>query len=405
MTHLRLKYFAILTCAGLLVSCGHTDVAAKPLAASDAVTVGFMKAETRPMAEHLTVSSELVPFQEIDIYAKEAGYVKTLSVDYGSHVHKDQVMAVLEIPELEALLQVDQATIKARQDEVTRAEHEVARSKAQHDVLHLQYTRLAGVAKTQNGLVSQQEVDDAQGKDLASESQMEAAQGALDTAHSEVAVATSKLAHDQTLYDYSKITAPFDGVVTQRFANLGALMQAGTSNTQSTPLVRLSQESVYRLVIPVPESYVKYIRIGDPVDVQIPSLGQTVTGKVARSSVDLNMDTRTMHTEVDVPNPKGTLLPGMYAEALLTLNQRPNATVIPVQAIDHEGDRTSVMVLQDGAVEKRPVTLGLQTPSFAEVASGLSPGEQVVVSDRSGLKPGQHVQAHAMDVLAYDSRK
>jgi len=406
MKYFRPEYFAVFVCAGLAASCGHPDVSAKPPAASDAITVSVTKAETRAMGEHLTVSSELVPFQEIDVYAKEAGYVKTLSVDYGSHVHKDQVMAVLEIPELEALLQVDQATIKARQDEVSRAEHEVERAKAQHDVSHLQYKRLAGVSKTQPGLVAQHEVDDAQGKDLASESQTEAAQGALDAARSEVAVARSKLAHDQTLYDYSKITAPFDGVVTQRFANLGALMQAGTSNTQSTPLVRLSQENLYRLVIPVPESYVKYIRIGDPVDVRISSLGQTVTGQVARFSVDVNMDTRTMRTEVDVPNPKGALLPGMYAEATLTLNQRPAATTIPIQAIDREADRTGVMVLQDGGtVEKRSVTLGLQTASFAEVASGLNPGEQVIVSDRSGLKPGEHVLSHAADVLAFDSRK
>src|SRR5581483_10127186 len=110
----------------------------------------------------------------------------------------------------------------------------------------------------------------------------------------------AKLVHDQALYDYSKITAPFDGVVTQRYANLGALMQAGTSSTQATPLVRLSQENLYRLVIPVPESYVRYIRVGDPVEVHVPSLNRSFQGKVARSSVDVNGSTRTMRTEVDV---------------------------------------------------------------------------------------------------------
>jgi RND family efflux transporter MFP subunit len=390
-----------------LSSCNRS--AAAPGATSKAmvpesVTVAVARAEIRPMADRLTVSSELVPFQEIDVFAKEAGYVKTLSVDYGSHVRKDQVMAVLEIPELEALLEVDQASIKARQDEAIRAEHEVARAKAQHEVYQLQYTRLAGVAKTQVGLVAQQEVDDAQGKDLASESQLEAAQGALDTARSEIEVARSKLAHDKTLYDYSRITAPFDGVVTQRYANLGALMQAGTSNTQSTPLVRLSQENLYRLVIPVPESDVKYIRIGDPVEVKISSTGETVTGKVSRFSVDVTMETRTMHTEVDVPNPKGSLLPGMYAEATLTLNQRPNAITVPIQAIDREGERTSVMVVGDGgAVQRRAVTPGVQTPTFVEIAGGLAPGETVVVSDRTGLKPGQRVLSHAAAELAYDS--
>src|ERR1700761_5502967 len=132
-----------------------------------APTVATTEVQLRPIAQHLTVSSELVPFQEIDVYAKEAGYVKELSVDYGSRVRQGQVMAVLEIPELEAQLKEDEAMIKARTDEVTRAGEEVARAKAQHDVTDLQYNRLNGVAKTKPGLVAQQEVDDAQGKDLA----------------------------------------------------------------------------------------------------------------------------------------------------------------------------------------------------------------------------------------------
>ena len=111
-----------------------------------------------------------MPYQEVDVYAKEAGYVKDINVDYGSHVHKGQVMAILEVPELEAQLQQDKAAIKARDNEVMRAKNEVARAKAQHDVLHLQYTRLADVSKTKKGLVAQQEVDDAQSKDLAAES-------------------------------------------------------------------------------------------------------------------------------------------------------------------------------------------------------------------------------------------
>lgn len=356
------------------------------------------------MAQHLTVSSELVPFQEIDVYAKEAGYVKQLNVDFGSHVRAGDVMAVLEIPELEAQLQQDQEVIKARDNEVVRSRSMVARAKAQHDVLHLEYTRLDAVSKTRPGLVAQQEVDDSQSKDLASESNMDAAQGALDAAQSEVSVAKAKLMHDQALYDYAKIVAPFDGVVTQRFANLGALMQAGTSSIQSTPLVRLSQENLYRLVIPVPETYVGFIRINDPVEVRVPALNDTVLGKVARTSIDVNSDTRTMHTEVDVPNKNGKLVPGLYAEANLTLNQRGNVATVPVQAIDREDDVTSVMVLQaDMTVARRPITLGIQTANYAEVASGLTPGEQIVVSDRGVLKPGVKVAPHPMEAMAYDA--
>src|SRR5215469_12528348 len=186
-----------------------------------AVTVGVTRVEKKSLGRQLTLSSELVPFQEIDVYAKESGYVKDLKVDYGTHVKAGQVMAILEIPELEAQLQVDQAEIKNSSNQVTRAEHELARYQAQYKALHLEYTRLNGVFESQPGLVAQQEVDDAQGKDLAASSQVEAAQAALEAAQSQLAASKAKLAHDQTLFDYSKITAPFSGVVTQRYANLG----------------------------------------------------------------------------------------------------------------------------------------------------------------------------------------
>ncbi len=194
----------------------------------------------RPVGQHLTVSSEFVPFQEIDIYAKEAGYVKQIFVDYGSRVKAGQLLAVLEIPELEASLQEDEAAIRAQTDQVMRSDREVSRAKAQYTALHLQYQRLAGVAKEQVGLVAQQEVDDSQAKDLAQQSQVEAAEGARAAASGQLEMAKAKLIRDQALYAYAKITAPFDGVITQRYANLGALMQAGTTSTQATPLVRLS---------------------------------------------------------------------------------------------------------------------------------------------------------------------
>ena len=251
------------------------------------VTVGVTKVVKKTLSRDITLSSELVPFQEIDVYAKESGYVQKLNVDYGSHVKQGQIMAVLEIPELLALLQEDQAEIKNANDQVTRAEHELKRYEAQYNALHLEYSRLNTVFQNQPGIVAQQEVDDAQGKDLAASSQVDAGKAALEAAQSQLAVARAKLMHDQTLFDYSKITAPFTGVVTERYANLGTLMQAGTgSSTQAMPLVRLSQDDLFRLVIPVPESYVRYIKVGDPVSVNVPSLNRTFPGKVARFSQD-----------------------------------------------------------------------------------------------------------------------
>jgi RND family efflux transporter MFP subunit len=393
---------SVIALAITLSSCSGGDNS-KVQANAPATTVAVTRVEKKSLGRQITLSSELVPFQEIDVYAKESGYVKNLFVDYGSHVKQGQVMATLEIPELEAQLQVDEANIKNANNEIARSQHELSRYEAMYKALHLEYTRLNGVFESQPGIVAQQEVDDAQGKDLAAQSQVDAGQAALEASQSQLAVAKAKLVHDQSLYDYSKITAPFSGVVTDRYANLGTLVQAGVgSSTQAIPIVRLSQDDLFRLVIPVPESYVKFIRIGDPVDVRVPSLDHTFPGKVARFSVDVRVDTRTMHTEVDVRNPNHTLVPGLYAEATLTLEHRDDIPTVPIQALNHENEKTTVFVVDpEGTLQIRPVEIGLTTSSFAEIVSGLKEGEQVVVGDRSGLKDGERVQAKMVQVFEY----
>ena len=395
--------FAALLALGLSSCNGGRNVNAS---AEQAVTVGVTRVVKKTVSRQITLSSELVPFQEIDVYAKESGYVQKLDVDYGTHVRVGQTMATLEIPELQAQMQQDQAEIKNAIDQVSRADHELKRYDAQYNALHLQYTRLNEVFETQPGIVAQQEVDDAQGKDLAAASQVDAGKAALEAAQSQLAAAKAKLVHDETLFDYSRITAPFAGVVTERYANLGTLVQAGTSSsTQAMPIVRLSQDDLFRLVIPIPESYVRYIRIGDPVNVHVPSLNRTFPGKVARFSVDVRADTRTMHTEVDVPNPERVMMPGLYAEAEVGLDQKDNVPTVPLQAVSHQGNKTTVLVVnRDAEVEERTAELGLQTTTDAEVLSGLSEGEQVVVSDRSGLKPGQKVHPQAMSVMQYQEQ-
>ncbi len=370
-----------------------------------ATTVGVTAVTRKPMMRQLTVSSELVPFQEIDVYAKESGYVKDLLVDYGSRVQKGQLMAVLEIPELEVQLQQDAAANDSASERVTHAQHELDRLEAQHRVAHLQADRLNSVAKTRPGLVAQQEVDDFEGKDLALEAQVEAGKSAYQTAKSQLDEAKAKQQRDKVMFDYARITAPFAGVVTQRFANLGTLLQAGTSSsTQAMPLVRLSQDDKFRLVIPVPESYVKYIRIDDPVEVRVPSLDKVVPGKVARFSVDVAADTRTMHTEVDVPNVAHVLMPGLYAEAALTLERKSSALVVPLQAVNQSGQEATVFLVDpNNVLQERKITLGLQTATDAEALSGLNEGDRVVVSDRSGLKSGLQVKPQTVDVGQYQA--
>ena len=393
--------------AGGLTGCAKSEKVRAESNAPAGISVGVTKVGRKTLERQLTVSSELVPFQEVDVYAKESGYVRDLLVDYGTRVKKGQVMAVLEIPELEVQLQQDDAAIRNAADQVTRAEHELGRVEAQHKVFHLQFERLNGVAKSKPGLVAQQEVDDAQGKDLAAEAQVEATKSNLQGAQSQLQAAEAKKEHDRILFNYSKITAPFTGVVTQRYANLGTLLQAGTSSsTQAMPLVRVSQDDKFRLVMPVPESSVRYVHLGDPVNVSVPSLNRGFPGKVARFSVDVKEDTRTMHTEVDVPNPNHVLIPGMYAEAAISLERTRDALCVPLQAVNHEGELTTAFVVnQKNTIEDRKITLGLQTASEAQVITGISEGDQVVVSDRSGLKPGQAVRPQIVEMLPYQGEK
>jgi len=369
----------------------------------EATSVGVAPAVRKPIVRQLTVSSELVPYQEIDVYAKESGFVKELPVDYGTHVQKGQLIAVLEIPELEIQLKQDDASIKNHEDMVTQAGHQVNVVQAQQANLHLQYTRLKGVFDSKAGLVAQQELDDAQYKDLAALAQVEAAKSAWQSAQSELEAAKARKERDSVMYEYARITAPFNGVVTQRYANFGTLVQAGTSSsTNVLPIVKLSEDDRFRLVIPVPESYVKFVHIGDPVDVHVPSLDRHFPGSVARFSVDVAHDTRTMHTEVDVLNPNGVLIPGVYADATIRLEHKDAALGVPVQAINRQAGRTTVYVVNaDNKIEDRPVQVGLQTADHAEVLSGLAEGDKVVVSDRSALKPGQVVSPHVVEMTEF----
>jgi len=396
---------ALILGAGVLSSCGSGSKVQASNAANEAVepSVGVVRLGRKPLGRTLTLSSELVPFQEIDVYAKESGYVKQLNVDYGSRVQANEVLATLEIPELQLQLKQDEAAIKNAADQITHAQNLLSRAEAQHKVLQLQYSRLDGVAKSKPGLVAQQEVDDSEGKALASAAQVEAAKSNLESAQSVLQAAQAKRDRDQVLFDYSKITAPFAGTVTQRFANLGTLLQAGTnSSTQAMPLVRLSQDDLFRLVIPVPESYVQYIHLGDPVGVFVPSLNRMLPGKVTRFSVDVKEDTRTMHTEVDVPNTNRILLPGLYAQATITLERRNDALALPLQALNQTSTQTTVDVVDSSnRIEVRKVTIGIQTDSEAEVVAGLQEGEKVVVSDRSSLKQGETVRPKVIELVPY----
>jgi RND family efflux transporter MFP subunit len=380
---------------------------AETRAALEAPTVAVAPVLRGDVSQVLKVAAEFRPYQEIDVHAKVAGYVKTIAVDVGDRVRPGQLLAVLEIPELQDEIQQDEASVKRANEEINRAQADLERAESAHDVSHLASERLAAVSRARPKLIAQQDLDEAAGRDRQAEAQVSTAKAALASAREQLEIAKASQAKTKTLFAYARITAPFEGVITHRYADTGAMIQAGTSSqTQAMPLVRLSQNSVLRLIIPVPESAVSRIHVKAAVDVRVQSLDRTFPGVVARFAERLDADTRTMRVEVDVANPRLELVPGMYAQASISLDRAKDALTVPVQAIDRVGERARVLVVsRDGRIEAREVRLGLESADRVAVSEGVGAGELVVVGNRAQLKPGSVATPKVVAIGAADAVK
>ena len=331
-----------------------------------APTVAVAKVDREDLYNEVTIAAEFRPYVEVTLNAKVSGYVDKMNVDFGDKVKEGQLLATLVVPELK--------------DELDSARAAQGRAEADYKNAHLIYTRLVGVNNEHSNLVAQQDIDTAEAKDS--------------VAAAALASAKADVEKYQTLVGYTQITAPFDGVVTMRYADPGALIQAGTaSDTQAKPLVRVSDNYRLRLDFPVSVAYVKDIHLGDKVEVRVQSLdNKRITGEVSRFTDKVNNDTRTMITEIEVPNPNLELVPGMYAAVVLKVEQRPHALTIPIEAASI-GDSTTVCVVNGShEIEERAVTLGLETASRCEVTSGLKEGELVMIGGRTAIHAGEKVE-------------
>jgi len=333
---------------------------------TQAPTVAVAKVDREDLYNEVTIAAEFRPYVEVSLNAKVSGYVDKMNVDFGDKVKEGQLLATLLVPELK--------------DELDSARAAQGRAEADYKNAHLIYTRLVGVNNEHSNLVAQQDIDTAEAKDS--------------VAAAALASAKADVEKYQTLVGYTQITAPFDGVVTMRYADPGALIQAGTaSDTQAKPLVRVSDNYRLRLDFPVSVAYVKDIHLGDKVEVRVQSLdNKRITGEVSRFTDKVNNDTRTMITEIEVPNPNLELVPGMYAAVVLKVEQRPHALTIPIEAASI-GDSTTVYVVNGSQqIEERALTLGLETASRCEVISGLKEGELVMIGGRTAVHAGEKVE-------------
>lgn len=339
-----------------------------------APSIAAAKITREDLYNEVTMPAEFRPYLKVELHAKVSGYVDQINVDIGDRVKAGQLLAKLEVPEL--------------RDQLARAKAAKKRAEADYKDAHLVYTRLLAVDKAHPNLVAQQELDAAEAKDA--------------TAEAVIAGAKAEVERIQTLQAYTQITAPFDGVITHRYADPGSLIQAGTtSDTQSLPLVCLSDNYRLRLDFPVSVAYVKDIRVGDSVAVRVDSLkGKSFTGRISRCSQKVDEDTRTMITEIEVPNPTLELVPGMYATVVLKVERRPRTLAIPTEAISTGANPSVYLVNGSQEIEERPVTLGLETPTRYEITDGLNEGDLVMIGSRSQVKPGQKVAVTLIGSLA-----
>lgn len=361
--------------------------------ASETTVASVSRVVRESLSSTLTVAGQFQPYQEVDLHAKVSGYIRRINVDIGDRVRTGQVIATLEIPELNAQLIGAQAQVRHSQSEIARAQNEVAAAESSHAALHAAYTRLEQAAKQRPGLIAEQELDDARAKDQDSEARINIAKSALEAAREQLGISRADSQRVQSLSDYSVVAAPFNGVITMRYADTGSLIQAGTaSNTQAMPVVRVAQSDLLRLRIPVPEADVPYIQNGGQVQIKVQATGKIFLGKIVRFARALDPSTRTMLAEVDVPNPALALSPGMYAETVVSLQQRNNVLTIPIQAVV-QGDSPYVLVLDaTNHVRKSIVTLGIQGADKVEITSGLTDNELVIVSAQSNYQIGQLVR-------------
>ncbi len=362
--------------------------------AAEIPSAAVVRVARENLSRKLTVAGQFQPFQEVDLHAKVSGYIRRINVDIGDRVRAGQVIATLEVPELNAQVAGTQAEVRHSQSEIARAKSELNGAESNYAALHAAYTRLDQAAKERPGLIAEQELDDARAKDQDAEAHINIAKSALEATEQQLGVSRADNQRVQAMSDYSVVSAPFNGVVTMRYADTGSLIQAGTtSSTQSMPVVRLAQSDILRLRMPVPESDVAYIEVGSEVRVNVQATGRVFTGKIIRFSRALDTATRTMAAEVDVPNPDLKLSPGMYAETEISLQRRDNVLAIPTDALVQNDAEPYVLTVDSaGRVQKRIVTPGIEGPENVEIAKGLNEGETVIVSGQVNYHPGEVVQ-------------
>ncbi len=334
----------------------------------------------RAAVRAITLPASVDPFEKATLYAKVVGYLQWIKVDQGDQVKKDEVLAFIQIPEIEDEIRKGQAAVQEAHAAVQRAQADAA-------LKDLTFGRLAGIRKSQPEVISQQEVDVAR-------AQSEVACSDVDLARAKFESALSEVKRLETLRDYTKIRSPYDGVVTARFVDPGALIQSATSSESgSAAIVTVMQIDTVRIKFNIPEPDAPSVDRRSPVEIRLDALPGTVfRGHISRYAVALEPQTRTMKAEIDLRNPSHRIRPGMFGTATLMLTDQGARWFVPAQSVhqDTEGKKY-IYIIAGSRVRKLRVETGIDDGKTIQV-EGLRGDESVVLTGSDELREGRVVK-------------
>jgi len=342
------------------------------------------------VAQRLQTNATLAAFEKADLFAKVTGYLSDVRVDIGDHVKAGQVLAVIDIPELEHQLAEDQAQLASKQSALETARRQVDHDRANRTLQDITLKRQEALFV--DHWVPAQMVDQARADTAVAKANVGVAKANRTLAAHQIDLAAATVEKTKALLAYTQIVAPFDGVVARRLVNRGDLVQAPTG-TLMTPLFTVQRIDTIRVFCDVPENDVPLVHIGDPAIVKPSAFdGKPFIGKVTRFSLRLDPEARNMRTEIDLPNPEERLYPGMYATVSLEMNRHPDALTLPATAVGSDGDSSFVDTLTDNRITRVAVKTGLTDNGRIEVTAGLSEKTPVVATIKTAPPPGTAVQ-------------
>jgi RND family efflux transporter MFP subunit len=363
----------------------HSIALAAETAYSAPPPVDIVIAKTADRAQDLVLPGETAAWYESTIYARVNGYVSKWLVDIGDHVHKGQVLAVIETPELDAELEAARAQLKSSQSQVVARQAEAQFAKTTNERWR----------DSPKGVVSEQERE-------SKKADYESAVARLYTANAQVSLDKSKVDQYTALAEFKEVKAPFDGTVTERKIDVGNLVTAGSGST-TTPMYRMAQTDPLRVFVEVPQSAAGELMIGGvPAEIRAPgAVGDVFSGKIARSAESIDRQARTMRVEVDMPNANHRLVPGMYVNVAFSLPPRGQVEV-PAAALIFRSSGIQVAKVDDkGKISFETVSIARDNGSLVELSSGVKPGDRLVLNISSQIAAGQAV---AVDEPGSDKR-